>query len=157
MSGSPDETTALSNYNTAAQFNATSLIVVVFGQFAILTLVESKGNLLWAGSWPVGFLVVTYWLIVILGCYFILNYLKFAMFIEELRDEKYIATHRLDVQEKNIVDAIRARSPLVAWLDSRRGSILSGFPYLDVIACVVYLVVSYFILDAALSLPILGH
>jgi hypothetical protein len=154
---SEDEKNALSNYNTAAQFNATSLIVVVFGQFAILTLVESKGDFLWAGSWPVGFLAVVYGLILVLGCYFILNYLKFAMLIEELRDEKYVLTHRLDVLEKGMVDAIRPRSPLVAWLDSRRGKVLRHCQYLDLTACAVYVLVSCLILLAALFLPTLGR
>jgi hypothetical protein len=96
-------------------------------------------------------------LILALGCYFVLNYLKFAMFIEELRDPKYTGTHPIDTLENGIIDAIKTRSPLAAGLDSGRGWILKHCPYLDVIACAVYVAVSYFILKAALWLPILRH
>ena len=150
-----NERTALDNYNSAAQFNATSLVVVVFGQFAILTLLESKAALLW--TLPVQFLVGVYYLIIFLGCYFILNYLKFALFIEELGHPKYTGVHPLAELEKELIGDIEGRSPLVASLSRKRGSILKECNNLDVIACLVYVAVSVLILLAALRLPMLAN
>jgi len=148
---------ALSYYNSAAQFNATALVAVVFGQFTILTLLEGMGRLLRIGFWPnipIEFLIVVYVLILCLGCYFIVNYFMFARFIEKLRECS--GTTSLTTLENRMINDIRAQLPLVAWLRDRRKSAF-GWQYLDVGACAVYVVVSCWILKAALWLPMLRH
>lgn len=129
---------ALGHYNSAAQFNARSLIVVVFGQFAILALLE---------TWPV--LWLTYLLIMPLGCYFILNYLMFAQFIEELR--KYDGTAKLTTLEKHMIDKIKDRWAGLSWLRSGRRSILKC-PGLNLIASAAYVIISAIVLWATMSL-----
>jgi hypothetical protein len=129
---------ALGHYNSAAQFNARSLTVVIFGQFAILGLLE---------TWPV--LWLTYLLILPLGCYSILNYLMFAQFIEELR--AYDGTAKLTTLEKYMVDKIKDRWVGLSWLRSGRRLILRC-PRLDLVACVVYVIVSVIVLWVGMSL-----
>jgi hypothetical protein len=79
-------------------------VVVVFGQFAILTLLESRANALL--TWQVPCLIGAYILILALGCYFILNYLMFAQFIEELR--QYHGVKPLATLEDHMTGKIKA-------------------------------------------------
>jgi uncharacterized membrane protein YdbT with pleckstrin-like domain len=134
---------ALRNYNTSAQFNATGLIVVVFGQFGILTLLESRAGEL--STSPVISLIVAYSLILGLGCYFILNYLMFAQFIEKLRE--YPGVRPLEKLEKELVEKVGKGSlkNARAWF-LRRPCLGSG-------ACLLYLFISTLVLWGALNLP----
>ena len=141
--------TALGHYNSAAQFNATSLVVVVFGQFAILTLLESRATE-WL-TYPVWSLITVYLSIMVLGCYFILNYLMFAQFIEELR--KYDGVAPLETLEQHMISKIRDRWVGLSWLKSGRRSILK-WPCLNLIACVAYVIISVIVLWATMSLPV---
>jgi hypothetical protein len=148
---------ALGHYNRAATFNAAGLVAVVFGQFGVLTLLEGRGRLLRIGCYvnlPIFALIFVYALILGLGCYFILNWLMFARFIEQLRICD--GTRALTRLEDRMIDDIRTRLPLVTWLRSGRNSILR-LPLVDLGACVLYLFFSGVILKAVLWLPVLGH
>jgi hypothetical protein len=134
---------ALHNYNTAAQFNATGLIVVVFGQFGILTLLESRATEL--STCPVRSLILAYSLIMGLGCYFILNYLMFAQFIEKLRG--YQGVQPLEQLEEELAEKVGKGllKKIRAWF--------LKLPCLGIGACLLYLFISVLVLCAALNLP----
>jgi hypothetical protein len=144
-----DHRTALGYYNSAAQFNATSLVAVVFGQFAVLTLLKSTSNL-WLTPQVWG-LVVVYAAIWLVGCYFIMNYLMFAQFIEELRT--YAGGAPLERLEKHMTDKIKNRWVGLECLKSKRGSVLK-WRGLNLIACAVYLIISVAALLASMYLPV---
>jgi hypothetical protein len=148
---------ALQHYNTAATFNAAGFVAVAFGQFGVLTLLEGKGRLLRIGCYvnlPILTFIFVYALILLLGCYFIINWLMFARFIEQLR--KCDGTQALTALEDRMITDIKTRLPLVALLRNGRNAIL-GRPLADIGACVLYLVLSMVILKAALWLPVVGH
>jgi len=143
-----DHVTALGNYNSAAQFNATSMVVVIFGQFGILMLLEGKAaQLLVCVSWTclIWLLIWVYACILFLGCYFILNYLMFAQFIEKLHE--YPGVKPLEKLENELAEKIGKEA-----LKDFRACVL-GIPYLGSSACVVYWVSSLLVLWAVLNLP----
>ena len=100
---------------------------------------------------PVLSLITVYLLITVLGCYFILNYLMFAQFIEELR--KYDGVAPLETLEKHMTDKIKDRWVGLSWLRSGRRSILKC-PGLNLIACAAYLIISVIVLRASMYLPV---
>ena len=79
-------------YNGAAQFHALSMVAVVFGQFSILTLLQGKNLGICLSPvtaslplcLPATFLIIFYSLVLLLGCYFIQNYMMFANLLEHL-------------------------------------------------------------------------
>ena len=174
---------ALEHYNTAATFNAAGLVAVMFGQFTLLALLEGKGHFLQIGLWfnipiaftmmalfagfgilmlayylvafPMAMLIAVYMIVVALGRYFIVNYFTFANFIEQLRDCD--GTKALTTLERKMIDDIEGRFPLVAGLWNSRISAFKSSSYMDVIACALYILMSFGVLNAALWLPAFGH
>jgi hypothetical protein len=137
---------ALEIYNTAAQFNATSMVAVVFGQFVILTLLEGRARELLScpcRTWPIWFLIWVYGGILCLGCYFILNYLMFAQFIEKLRSCPGVRS--LEKLEDELLGEDRS-------LKDFRACVL-GIPHLGLITCILYAFLSIVVLWAVLNLP----
>jgi hypothetical protein len=145
---------ALNLYNSAAQFNATCFVAVIFGQFAILTLLRDIPDLLF--TWQVLCLIGVYILILILGCYLILDYLMFAQFIEELR--KYAEIARLTTLEEDLTNSIERKNRWITipgtkclgltWFRESRGSILRR-QGVNLVACTAYLIASIVVLLAA--------
>jgi hypothetical protein len=146
---------ALNLYNSAAQFNATCFVAVIFGQFAILTLLKGVPDLLF--TWQVLCLIGVYILILILGCYLILDYLMFAQFIEKLRG--FSGTAPLTILENDLTEKIERDSRWktipgtkclsLTWFRNGRGSILQR-PGMNLIFCAAYLIVSVIVLLAAM-------
>jgi hypothetical protein len=136
---------ALEIYNTAAQFNATSMIVVVFGQFGILTLLEGRATELLASTSWAWILIMAYVAILLLGCYFILNWLMFAQFIEKLRE--YLGVKPLEQLERELADKVGKRS-----LKSARAWFLT-LPCFGSGLCLLYFGGSLLVLCATLNLP----
>jgi hypothetical protein len=146
---SEDHRTAVGYYNSAAQFNATSLVAVVFGQFAILTLLKSTSSL--PPTWQVAFLIFAYVSASFLGCYFIMNYLMFAQFIEELRT--YAGVAPLERLEDYMTDKIKDRWVGLSWLRGKRRSVLR-LRGLNLVACAGYVIISLIVLLASMYLPV---
>jgi hypothetical protein len=71
-------------YNGAAQFNAISLVAVVFGQFSILAIVPTV-RALWIAV-PV--LLAVYFMILFAGSYFLSQYFVFARGIWRIREHR---------------------------------------------------------------------
>ena len=101
------------------------------------------------------FLIGVYVLILLLGCYLIVNYFMFARFIEKLRECS--GTAPLTTLEDRMIKDIRAQLPLVAWLRDSRKSTFKKSKYLDIAACAIYMAISLGVLKATLLLPFLGH
>ena len=71
-------------YNGAAQFHAICLVAVVFGQFSILTIVPTVKASLTA----VSVLLVVYFMILLVGSYFLSQYFVFARSIWRIQERK---------------------------------------------------------------------
>lgn len=146
--------TALRIYNEAAQYHATSLVAIVVGQFAILTMLQGRiadvsvcllrGQFSVQG-WPVIAFVVIYFLIVFLGCYFVQSFIMFAKFVERLRE--YEGVRPLESLERRLLRETGQGTSLrgLRSLTLRRGWTSWGFS-------IGYLIASAVALIAALSL-----
>jgi hypothetical protein len=115
-----------------------------------LALLKSTSNLL---STPqIWCLIGVYALILSFGCYFIMNYLMFAQFIEELRT--YAGVAPFERLENYMTDKIKDRWVGLSWLRSKRRSVLK-LRGLNLIACAGYVFISLIVLVATVYLPVL--
>ena len=141
-------------YNGAAQYHATAMVAVVFGQFAVLTLLQGKGGH-WQPSWPwswplwstscwVWSFAVIYLLIVGLGWYSLHNYLMFAHLLELLRsDDNMKDITSLDEKLRK-----RIGQPSEHWLRRSRGWLVTHGMLVEI----PYLLISLLAVVAALSM-----
>ena len=130
-------------YNGAAQFHATSMIAVVFGQFSVLMLLEGRVHwsttcLTWAGLYSlrtgaIAILTIAYALILAVGWYSVYMYMIFADLIERLKNKSSLRA--LKVLDDGMRDETGENRSVIngrAWLIRQR-----------VLVSAIYLIVSF--------------
>jgi hypothetical protein len=108
---------------------ATSLVAIIFGQFSVLTLLQSKGCPLISTMkiiWPVWILIGIYGLIVSGGSYIGYNYLMFARFLEYMKSSCFLNLKTLDYEMRRKVGGSKCLQNLREGLILKKWSAVGG-------------------------------